>query len=72
MRQNVHVQIMAEIAKRLRQDPARSNRSIADEIGCNEGSVRRQRCVLEMAGFLVAADVRVGIDGVSQRRVLAS
>ena len=58
--------------ERLREDPARSNRSIADELGCNEGSVRRQRCVLELAGFLVAADIRTGSNGVSQRRVLAS
>ena len=72
MRQNVHVQIMSEVAKRLREDPARSNRSIADEVGVNEGTVRRQRCVLEMAGFLSVADVRIGSDGVSQRRVLAS
>jgi hypothetical protein len=72
MRHNIHVQISADIAKRLKESPSRSNRSIADEVGVNEGTVRRQRCVLEMAGFLSTADVRIGSDGVSQRRVLAS
>jgi hypothetical protein len=72
MHKNVHVIIMSEVAKRLRQDPSRSNRSIADELGVNEGTVRRQRAVLELSGFLAAVDVRVGSDGVSQRRVLAS
>ena len=38
MRTNIHVQVAANIAKRLRQDPARSNRSIANELGINEGT----------------------------------
>ncbi len=72
MRTNIHVRISAEIAKRLKEDPSRSNRSIADELGISDAYVRRQRAVLELSGFLPVVDVRVGSDGISQRRVLAS
>jgi len=71
MRNNVHVQLNSEIVKRLVADPSRSNRSIADELGTTEGTVRRQRVTLELGGLLVACTTRVGSDGITQRRVLA-
>lgn len=71
MKSNVHVRISAEIAKRLAQDPTQSNRSIADALGVSEAAVRRQRCVLELAGLLAVTSVRIGSDGVEQHRSIA-
>lgn len=71
MRNNVHVQIAAEVAKRLASDPQQSNRSIADALGITEGQVRRQRAVLELAGLLNASAVRVGSDGIARQRMPA-
>jgi DNA-binding Lrp family transcriptional regulator len=67
MKQNVHVIISADIAKRLARDPQRSNRSIADELGVSEFAVRRMRTVLELGGLLAATGSRIGMDGVEQR-----
>lgn len=71
MKNNIHVVQSSEIVKRLAADPSRSNRSISDELGTTEGTVRRLRAVLELGGLLAVATVRVGSDGVEQRPVLA-
>ena len=67
MKSNIHVRIAADIAKRLANDPRRSNRSIADELGVSEGTVRRMRSVLELGGLLAVTDTRIGADGIEQR-----
>jgi hypothetical protein len=67
MKRNIHVQLSAEIARRLASDPLRSNRAIADELGTTESTVRRQRSVLELAGLLATTTSRVGSNGVEQR-----
>ena len=71
MKANPHVRIAADVARRLAADPHRSNRSIADELGIAEATVRRQRSVLELAGILAATDTRIGSDGIEQHRVFA-
>ena len=67
MKSNIHVRIAADIMRRLVSDPFRSNRSIADELGTTESTVRRQRSELELAGILTTTTSRVGSNGVEQR-----
>lgn len=71
MKQNPYVIISSQIVRTLVIDPQRSNRSIADEFGVSEAMVRKQRNVLELAGILAVARIRVGSDGVHQQRSLA-
>jgi DNA-binding Lrp family transcriptional regulator len=60
------IQLNAEVARLLSQDPSQSNRGLADRLGVSEGHVRRIRATLELAGLLAVTTSRVGRDGVQQ------
>lgn len=64
MKQNIHIQLAAEVIRALRQDPRQANNDLAQRLGVSEGFVRRYRAALELAEIVPMTPGRIGSDGI--------